>query len=254
MGKGDMKRDNLGNRMKGYEAESKLFLEKKKPAIIRLDGKAFHTFTRKMAKPFDLYLTRAMVHAAIDVMKEVQGCKLGYVQSDEVSLLLTDYDRDRTSGWFDYNVQKMVSVSASVMTVHFNNLIHDFVESGEMRSFYTPAYFDSRVFSLPREEVCNYFIWRHNDCVRNSVSSVAQSLFSAKQLHKKSKAEMLDMIADKVDGGWQSYMRTHKHGVLICKSVSGDSSGFQKIENFEGFTLARDLVDDFVFVGEKEAA
>ena len=116
-------RDNLGNRMKNYEHTSRTYLTRRLPVIIRLDGKAFHTFTKGLKKPFDEILIDAMWETAKYLCKSIQGCKIAYVQSDEISLLLTDYDTIESCAWFDNNIQKMVSISASMATLAFNRAL-----------------------------------------------------------------------------------------------------------------------------------
>src|SRR5689334_8003874 len=109
-----MSNDSLGDRMKkNYEDISRVFLPRRMPLIIRLDGKAFHTLTADMKKPWDDGMIHSMLTTAITLCENIQNTKLAYVQSDEISLLLTDYDYFNTEAWFDRNLQKMVSVSAS---------------------------------------------------------------------------------------------------------------------------------------------
>lgn len=110
------KNDSLGDRMKGYEGVSRNFLTRRVPAIIRLDGKAFHTFTKGMKKPFDSVLTQTMQETMKYLCENIQGCVLGYTQSDEITLVLTDYATIQTDAWFGYNIQKMCSISASMAT------------------------------------------------------------------------------------------------------------------------------------------
>lgn len=182
-------KDSLGDRMKAnYEDRYRFCLPRRVPAIIRLDGKAFHTFTRGFMRPYSHELRSAMINAAAELAQEVQGCKAAYLQSDEVSLLLTDYDQIQTAAWFDYNVAKMVSVAASCMTAAFNRTMRvGGVEVGD-------AMFDARAFSIPREEVSNYFLWRAKDWERNSLSMYCQAFFSHKQLHGKGRAEQHEML------------------------------------------------------------
>ncbi len=111
--------NSLGDRIKSYEKVFSPSLLKKVPVIIRVDGKAFHTFTKGCEKPFDKRFINCMVAAAVDVAKNMQGFKIGYIQSDEVTFCLTDYDNLDTEGWFDYDLSKIVSISASLMSVRF---------------------------------------------------------------------------------------------------------------------------------------
>lgn len=200
-----MERDSLGDRMKGYENVTRLYLDKKVPVIIRIDGKAFHTFTKGCKKPYDDRIINAMKATTEFLMKNIQGAKVGYVQSDEISILITDYDREETSAWFEYNVQKMVSVAASMAAVNFT-LQYDIQLCSEEDDFeHTPfyantikrAYFDARVANYPKDEIINYFRWRFQDCTRNSMSMLAQSLYSQKELNGKKWVEQSVMCEEK---------------------------------------------------------
>lgn len=108
------KYDSLGDRMKGYENIARNYLTRRIPTIIRVDGKAFHTFTRGMEKPFDRILMTTMQNTMKYLCENIQGCVFGYTQSDEITLVLTDYATITTDAWFGYNIQKMCSVSASM--------------------------------------------------------------------------------------------------------------------------------------------
>lgn len=124
-----MKRDALGDRMKAYENISRTYLTRRIPVIIRLDGKAFHTFTRGLEKPFDKILMSVMQQTMKRLCEEVQGCVFGYTQSDEINLVLTDYATIQTDAWFGYNIQKMASVAASIATVEFNRILAEELSS-----------------------------------------------------------------------------------------------------------------------------
>lgn len=177
----------LGDRMKhNYEERSRHLLVRRMPVIVRVDGKAFHTYTRGMDKPFDQKLVTAMVEAAMTVADEMQGFKLAYIQSDEASFLLTDYDTLQTEAWFGYVKSKVETISASVMTAAFNYAIGD-----QINRF---AHFDARAFNIPREEVANYFLWRAMDWERNSVSMYCGAFYSHKQMHGQGKADQHELL------------------------------------------------------------
>ncbi len=178
---------NLGDRMKKYEYVNRDYLMPRTPVIVRVDGKAFHTFTKDFDKPFDNILSESMLLAASRLFDEMQGCKLAYVQSDEASFVLTDYDQLDTQGWFGYNRSKIETISASCMTTAFNRGMRLADRCGD-------AMFDARSFSIPLDEVANYFLWRAQDWHRNSVAMFAQSHFSHKELHKKNISGMHDML------------------------------------------------------------
>jgi tRNA(His) guanylyltransferase len=203
-------KDSLGDRMKGfYESRTKQFLPRRTYTIIRIDGKAFHTYTKGLDKPFDRILMQDMDATAKYLCQNIQGAVLAYVQSDEISILVTDFENLNTDAWFDGNIQKITSVSASLATAKFNQL-----RAGKL------AHFDSRVFTIPtKTEVANYFVWRQRDCVRNSISSVAQSLFSHKELNGKSTNEMQDMCFTLKGINWNDFTVKEKRGRLIIKEA-----------------------------------
>jgi tRNA(His) 5'-end guanylyltransferase len=223
-------KDELGSRMKEfYEDRFRLKLPRRAYTIMRIDGKAFHTYTRGMERPFDDGLIDDMNLTAAHLCKNIMGAKMGYVQSDEISILITDFDTQDTQAWFDYNVQKMVSIAASLATSEFNRLrlirsctdfdgdLHfDAMDKEEIINF-KMAQFDARVFQIPsRIEVENYFIWRQQDAVRNSISSVAQSLYSHKELNGKKTNEMQEMIFQK-GINWNDFDFRKKRGAVIGK-------------------------------------
>ena len=168
-------KDDLGTRMKTqYEQRTRTWLPRRTYTIIRLDGKAFHTFTRGMERPYDERFMNAMDYTAMHLCLDIQGAVMAYVQSDEISILLTDFDKITTDAWFDGQVQKIVSVSASMATAFFNSYINYDTDDSQKKM----AFFDARVFTIPDPvEVENYFVWRQKDAVRNSLAMHAQSLF-----------------------------------------------------------------------------
>lgn len=202
-----LKKDELGNRMKeNYENRTKQKLVRRTYTVIRIDGKAFHTYTKGLERPFDMKLIEDMDKTAIYLCENIQGCKLAFVQSDEISLVLTDFDKLTTSAYFDGNIQKITSITASMATAKFNELRPNKI-----------ALFDSRVFTIPyKEEVINYLIWRQQDTVRNSIQSVAQFLYSHKPLNSKNTNELQEMIFQK-GINWNNYDAKLKRGRLIIK-------------------------------------
>jgi tRNA(His) 5'-end guanylyltransferase len=196
-------KDSLGNRMKErYEDRTRIFLPRRSYIIIRLDGKAFHSYVdyMKCKKPYDLNLMIAMDLTMRELCRNsnIQGIKLGYTQSDEISLLLTDFDNIDTQSWFDNNIQKMVSISASMATAYFNKYMYKEYDIIEDINNNKLAFFDSRVFIIPDPiEVMNYFRWRYKDCERNSIQMLAQSLYSHEQLQNKKCNDLQEMIYKK---------------------------------------------------------
>jgi tRNA(His) guanylyltransferase len=212
-------KSDLGARMKRYEGVSRIYLTPRMPLICRLDGKAFHTYTRGFDKPIDEKIVNAMISVSIRLAKEIQGFKIAYVQSDEISILINDYESFETQAWFDKNLQKVVSVSASITTAYFNKYMWEF---GVDKT----ALFDSRAFVIPREDVCNYFLWRYQDCVRNSISSLAQSMFSAKQLHGVNTQGMKKLMIQN-GTNWDDCNPIQKYGLLITSDGNIISNTFE---------------------------
>lgn len=233
------KKDSLGDRMKGYENISRNYLIRRVPVIIRLDGKAFHTFTRGMQKPFDPVLTQAMQQTMKSLCENIQGCVLGYTQSDEITLVLTDYATIKTDAWFGYNIQKMTSIAASMATLafdrefiiahgewfdkSFDNGVSDQIGFSQLDDLYISkkhrALFDARVFSIPKEEVCNCLIWRQQDATRNSIEAVGQSQFSQSQLHKKNCNEIQEMLWTEKGINWNDFPTESKRGSCCIKQL-----------------------------------
>lgn len=214
-------KDELGDRMKKfYEDRYRLYLTRRTPVIIRLDGNAFHTFTKGLEKPFDKDFITIMQKTCKYLCENVQGCVGGYVQSDEISLLLIDYKSLNSDAWFDYNIQKIVSISAAMATMIFNKYV-DFLCNCGSYSVWNPekrdkAIFDARAFNIPEEEVCNYFIWRQKDATRNSINSLAQAHFSHSKLQGKNLSEVQDMLIN-IGINWNDLPAEQKRGSFIRK-------------------------------------
>lgn len=214
-------KDDLGDRMKNfYENRSRFFLSRRTYVLIRIDGKAFHTYTKGLLRPFDQGLIDDMNETAKKLCTQIQGARFAYVQSDEISILVTDFDdindNTQTEAWFDNNLQKMCSVSASLATSNFNNLRCKRFKDFEFKQ----ANFDSRVWEIPkRSEVINYFIQRQQDATRNSISSVAQAAFSHKELNGKSSNEMQEMLWQSFKINWNDFEPQLKRGRGIIKGI-----------------------------------
>lgn len=267
------KRDCLGDRMKNnYENRAKTYLLRRTPVIIRLDGKAFHTFTRGFAKPFDARLMTAMQETTLELCQNIQGCVFGYTQSDEITLVLVDYNTIDTDAWFDYSVEKMCSVAASMCTLYFNRIFakiaSDFIKEHEhqakdkenlgdvadqvdrvlkayMRAIKTGALFDARVFNVPKEELLNAILWRIKDSNRNSISSLAQAYFSPKELHGKNSSQMQDMLMEKFGINWNNLSNFEKTGTFISKNDDKFEIKNVMIKNYSD--LEKFLADNNVF-------
>lgn len=233
------KKDSLGDRMKEfYENRTRNMLPRRTYTIIRVDGKAFHSYTKGLERPFDIKLISDMDATACYMCENIQGAKLGFVQSDEISIVLTDFDNLGTNAWFDGNIQKMASISASLATAKFNELRPNKI-----------ALFDSRVFTISSAiEVENYLIWRQQDTTRNSISSVAQYLYSPRELHGKDTGEMQEMCFQK-GINWNDYEPKLKRGRLIVKEEY-DKNGVKRTRWVSTappiFTQERELLTNLI--------
>ena len=210
---------SLAAKMKGYEKEKKTKLTPKVPTIIRIDGRAFSTYTKHFDKPFDDTITGAMKYTTLRLCEEVQNVKIGYSQSDEITLVMIEGKED-TQQWFGGSIQKIVSIAASIATYHFNEYMEKMHWQKRMLDpdFHKkmPAMFDARVFQVPKDELVESFVWRQEDGKRNSVSMLAQSMFSHEELKKKKKGDMLDMIRMK-DAEWHDLPADKKFGFCAVK-------------------------------------
>jgi tRNA(His) guanylyltransferase len=217
----------IGDRMKRYEEAARIYMTPRMPLIIRVDGRAFHTYTKRVGggevagtDPWNGVIRDAMTDTARALMADITGAKIAYIQSDEISVLVTDYDKLSSEPWFGKNSQKVCSVSASVATMAFNNNIRAYVDSGLPAEFFpTEATFDSRAYCVPREDVTNYFVWRQRDAEKNSISMLAQYHFSHKQLHGKSGSDKQDMLMREHGVNWNEIDTWKKRGWCVDRKV-----------------------------------
>ena len=264
-------KDLLGKRMKEfYEQTSKTKLVRRMPVAIRIDGKAFHTFSRGFKKPFDEILTEAMQETTRYLSKSIQGCVFGYTQSDEITLILVDYKTLETSAWFDYEVQKLCSVSASMATMQFNKIFSKLVDEYtrlKLKDSYTEnqnyiktlykavnngAVFDARCFNIPKEEVCNLVYWRQLDAIRNSTSMIGRAYFSQTELDNMSTTLIIKKLKDiGVDiNSFESYKR---HG-SACYKMEITNNDMIRNEWFIDLNMPllvkedRDYLEKYIFI------
>lgn len=256
-----MSKDDLGDRIKQFEDAFRNYLPNHFPVIVRVDGKAFHSLTKNAEKPFDFDIEHLMDHAALELCRQVQNVQIAYIQSDEISLLLHPYKKQTSQAWFDNNIQKIVSVSAAIATAAFNKEAYERSRNnggpGSINQKFgnkLPALFDSRAFIVPEYEVVNYFIWRQNDAKRNSISMLARSLYSHKELKGKNNKEMMEMTLQK-GKDWNALKLKHQRGRCVRKiSSTEDGENFRAkwtIDNeIPVFSQCRDFIQQFV--GHKE--
>ena len=218
-----MDNSELAKRMKEYESVSKIKLMRKTPVIMRIDGKTFHTFTRGFNKPFDEVLIKSMQETMKYLCENIQGCVIGYTQSDEITLVLTDYKKLTSSAWFDYKVQKMCSIAASMATMAFNKYFYENIPIGKdkegiyYKALEKGAMFDARCFNIPKEEVTNNLYWRQLDATRNSIQMVGQANFLYKELLNKNTNTIQDMLFTQKGINWNNYPTYLKRGSCCIK-------------------------------------
>lgn len=271
-------RDDIGTRMKDfYEQIPKTKLMRRCPVAIRIDGKAFHTYTRNFKRPFDSIFMRAMQETMKYLCENIQGCVLGYTQSDEITLILVDYEKINSSAWFDYEVQKLCSVSASMATMRFNQvfarLVQEVKEEGTEDPKYikvldkaceTGAMFDARCFNIPKEEVTNLVYWRQLDASRNSIQMVGHANFSQKHMHGKSTSDIQDMLMLEKNINWNDFPVACKRGSCCIRGQADEDpsrTDGSRTENSRGWMIdndipifkgeARGYVDRLIYIGEQ---
>ncbi len=233
-----MDTSDLANRMKDYEKRNRYYLQKRLPVIIRLDSRDGHTFTKGFKRPFDEIFMKSMQETAKYLCENIQGCQCAYIQSDEITLLLVDYEKLNTESWFDYRIDKIISISAAMATLAFNKYftsnaemyIDDFYEAwnhSDVEEKYVKVLkkaikmglvFDSRVFNLPKEEVTNNFYWRQLDASRNSIQMVGQANFSHKELQHKSCNDIQDMLMTQKGINWNDLPTYQKRGSCVVRN------------------------------------
>ena len=263
-----MDTSDLANRMKEYEKRNQYYLQKRTPVAIRIDGRSFHTFTKGFQRPFDIILMTAMQETAKYMCENMGNAKFAYVQSDEITIILTDYDTLETDCWFNYRTDKLCSISASMATMAFNKFFYNMVMEETAGGEFTEgiagihlnaaekgAMFDARCFNIPKEEVTNLIYWRQLDATRNSIQMVGQANFSHKELQNKSCNDIQDMLHEQKGINWNDYPTIYKRGTA-CIKVEMESERI----NATGWIIDTEMpilkgedrayVDDLVYVGE----
>lgn len=242
-----MDRSDLAERMKGYETRNRYYLQRRMPVILRLDMRAGHSFTKGFERPFDEIFVKSMQETAKYLCENIQNCKLSYQQSDEITLLLVDYDKLNTDCFFDYRVDKLCSIAASMATIAFNRAFANNVEAEshvftnewlddenfnpnyknkELRSLWLVhkkavdkgAMFDARCFNIPKEEVTNLVYWRQLDATHNSIQMVGQANFSHKELQNKSCNDIQDMLMIQKGINWNDLPTYQKRGSCCVRN------------------------------------
>ena len=238
-----MDTSDLAKRMKDYEMRDRYFLQKRIPVAIRVDMRAGHTFTRGFKRPFDYIFMKSMQETAKYMCENMGNAKFAYVQSDEITIILTDYDTLETDCWFNYRTDKLCSISASMATMAFNkyfaeNVANEILEyktsmvpqcveiQQEIKKYHDTlraavnkgAMFDARCFNIPKEEVTNLIYWRQLDASRNSIQMVGQANFSHNELQNKSCNDIQDMLMLQKNINWNDFPTYQKRGSCVVKS------------------------------------
>lgn len=220
--------DSLGDRMKGYEACFDNKLPQRCPMVLRVDGKTFHTLTKKWKcmRPYDRDLQMSMRATMMELCKFISGSVIGYTQSDEISIVVRDDMSIATQPFLDKRIQKLCSIVASKATAAFNEdyrIYHaeNFRSKDSVSAdlvYYPPAMFDCRVFVMPEYEVQNYLVWRQQDATRNSIQMLGQSLYSHKELHGKNCSDLQEMCFQK-GHNWDKLEVWQKRGACAVRKL-----------------------------------
>ena len=245
-----MHTSDLANRMKEYEKRNQYYLQKRTPVAIRVDGRSFHTFTKGFKRPFDEVLMKSMQETAKYMCENMGNAKFAYAQSDEITIILVDYDTLETDCWFNYRTDKLCSIAASMATMAFNKFfaknvdewgrktftdwddggtndpaVVNSLEWGLMQTYSRAlekgAMFDARCFNIPKEEVTNLVYWRQLDAARNSIQMVGQANFSHKELQNKSCNMIQDMLHEQKGINWNDFPVDCKRGAAVIKRKIG---------------------------------
>ena len=266
-----MDTSDLANRMKEYEKRNQYYLQKRTPVAIRVDGRSFHTFTKGFKRPFDDILMKSMQETAKYMCENMGNAKFAYIQSDEITIILVDYDTLETDCWFNYRTDKLCSISASMATMAFNKFFEANVKNyirNIMPNILTPlaetymkaaekgAMFDARCFNIPKEEVTNLIYWRQLDATRNSIQMVGQANFSHKELQNKSCNMIQDMLHEQKGINWNDYPTVCKRGSACIYTEYANMNGSHN----SGWIIDKEMpilkgedrayVDNLVYIGE----
>jgi tRNA(His) guanylyltransferase len=199
----------LGDRMKRAEAVTRQVLPRRTYSILRVDGRSFHSYLRGCARPFDEQFMDDMDAVAEALCAEITGAVLAYTQSDEISILFTDFGSTNAEPWFGGVLAKQQTIAAALATAVLNE-----------RRPGKRALFDARVFTLADPvEVANYFIWRQRDAVRNSISMAAQAKFSPRQLHGVNSGGMQELLWSEHGINWNDYPDGCKRGRIAVRKT-----------------------------------
>lgn len=206
--------------MKQYEAATRLVLPRRTYTVVRVDGRAFHTFLRHASKPWDDDVVHTMKTTTQRLCGALDGAVVGYTQSDEISVILQDFENNGTQAWFGGVVQKMASIAAATATAYFTaEYRHHFdLDDGPL------PVFDARVFTIPDVvEVANYLIWRQRDAIRNSILSLAQAHFVPSVMPGISTYGLVEMLKNGRGIDWEKDVSPGlQRGWMVRKVQEGE--------------------------------
>ena len=208
------KRDDFGNRMKAYEKLSESVLIPNLPIVVRLDGKGFSKYTKKMKRPYDEVLSNLMSDTCVHLMGKYSHIVCAYTQSDEITLIMkNEYDKPVE---FNGRLQKLCSILAGETSSFFA------VNASKLGLNETNQYpvFDCRIFNVPSWiEASNVILWREQDASKNSVQMLGQHNFSHKQLHGLKGNQIQEKLLLEKDINWNDYPTFFKRGTYIVKEL-----------------------------------
>lgn len=242
---------NLQERMKRYESSYDFTLPINMPIVIRLDGWHFKSFTKGLKKPFDLIFRETMVETMKELCKVIPDIQFAYTQSDEISFIIINFDKLEKTPWFDNRINKLISISSSIASVKFNEILKrkvkeeydarlnsndcrdkDLEEYKIYEKKFGQAYFDARAYVIPKEDIINYLYWREWDGIRNSVQSVGYTYFSQKELLNKNTNDIIELLKGK-GINWYDYPLWLQRGVVLFKDLLGKWSEDRNIPIFK---------------------
>ena len=226
---------NLEDKCLYYRSLSDYKLLPNSYVIVMLDGRSFsHMIKNKFLKPFDDNFIRMMNETAEYVCKNVQGCKFAFVQSDEISLVLTDFDTPTTDAFFSNRLCKLQSIIASLATAKFNQLMTSYHFDKMWDEGYAPDLsvdnicnkieelplyqFDCKCWNVPTyNDVFAWLLYRQNDCIKNSKQQTAQTCLPHKELLGKNTDEQIALLKETKGIDWTLFPNDRKYGRFIWK-------------------------------------
>lgn len=200
----------LGDKHKKFEGMYYHYFLPNIPIVVRLDGRAFHTFTKGLNRPFDERLSNMMIDTTIELVKQTHA-SIGYTQSDEITLVFSGSDQPLFGG----RQSKIETTLAAIASAKFNQLLMTTIPE---KVSLLPT-FDARAFQYPTKELAvESLIWRETDATRNSLTMLAHAHYSHKELQGKGFKAKHDML-HAVGVNWNDMPVHFKRGTYIKRQV-----------------------------------